>query len=107
MDIKILDFLDIIHRRLATFCPQKFVGFIFGAMTKLPWHTKANKNGGKIKAVTTPGRCVSFNQLEYIAPGFISQLKLYLTNQSYNAATIFVDHLIRLIFVHLQRGLTS
>jgi hypothetical protein len=39
--------------------------------------------------------------------GFITQLKGTLTKKRYTAATIFVDHYLRLKYVHLMTRLTS
>ncbi len=39
--------------------------------------------------------------------GFFAQLKGKLTNKRYKAASIFVDHFLRLRFVHLMQDLSS
>ncbi len=39
--------------------------------------------------------------------GFVAQLKGTLTKKCYTAATIFVDHYLRLKYIHLMTKLTS
>jgi hypothetical protein len=53
--------------------------------------------------ITTPGQCVSVDQLESTTPGLIAQLKGIPTTKRYKAATVFVDHYSRLSYVHLQK----
>eukprot|EP00957_Ditylum_brightwellii_P115034 8774267-Ditylum_brightwellii.AAC.1 len=45
--------------------------------------------------------------MEFTVPGFVAQLKGRLTIKRYAAATIFVDHYSRLMYVHLQYDLSS
>ena len=105
--IRLLALVGILPKYLANIKPPKCAGCIYGAMTKRPWTTRSPKNRGKLPTVTSPGDCVSVDQLESTAPGFIAQMKGRLTKQRYQAATIFVDHQSRLGYVHLQRDLTS
>ena len=95
--LKILAKLGEIPKRLAKVFPPKCAGCIFGAMTKMPWRSRATK----------PGECVSVDQMISTHVGFIAQLKGKLTRDRYKAATIFVDHYSRLRFVHLMRNLSS
>ena len=50
---------------------------------------------------------MSIDQLELTMPGLIAQLKEIPTSAWYNAATISVNHLSRLSYVHLKKVLTS
>ena len=52
--------------------------------------------------MNSPGAVVSVDQLESSTPGFIGQLKGWLTRQRYSCATIFVDQYSDLTFVYLQ-----
>ena len=74
---------------------------------KKPWRTRAQQNKGKIKVVTQPGDCVSVDQLESPTPRFVAQLKGALTRKRHCTATVFVDHMSQLSYIHLQSGLTS
>jgi hypothetical protein len=53
--------------------------------------------------VTEPGDCMSVDQLESRTPGLIGQLKGIPTKARYKVATIFVDHISDLTFIHLQQ----
>jgi hypothetical protein len=53
---------------------------------------KGIQNKNKIRVATSPGDCISIDQLESLTPGFIAQLKGRLTKKRYGAATIFVNH---------------
>ena len=57
----------------------------------------------EVPSVNAPGAVVSVDQLESSTPGFIGQLKGWLTRQRYSCATVFVDHYSDLTFVYLQR----
>jgi hypothetical protein len=80
---------------------------MYGAMTKQPWRTKGIQNKNKIQVATSPGDCISVDQLESPTPGFIAQLKGKLTKKRYGAATIFVDHASRLSYIHFQQRISS
>ncbi|KAL7483760.1 hypothetical protein ACHAW6_009398 [Cyclotella cf. meneghiniana] len=51
---------------------------------------------------TRPGQVVSVDQMISTQPGFVAQLKGKLTTQLYKAATIFVDHLLDLCYIHMM-----
>jgi hypothetical protein len=105
--LRILALMGTIPRRLLHVKNPKCAGCLYGAMTKRPWRYKSKENKGKIRSVTSPGDCVSVDQMESSTPGFVAQLKGRLTRKRYEAATVFVDHASRLSYVHLQQGLTS
>ena len=77
----------------------------FGKATRTPWRTKAKNR--RVQTATAPGQCVSVDQMESRAVGFVAQLKGRLTKGRYKVATIFVDHYSRLGYVHLQKDSTS
>ena len=79
----------------------------YGKMTKRPWRTKQQPNKIEPVPVTKPGDCVSVDQLESTTPGFIAQLKGFLTFQRYTCATVFTDHYSRLSRVYIQKNLSA
>jgi hypothetical protein len=46
----------------------------------------------KLVVIKAPGNCVSMDQSESPTPGFISQIKGFLTMQRYCMATVFMNH---------------
>ena len=60
--LRILFLLDIIPRKLLLAKTPKCAGCLYGAMTKRPWRSKG-KQANKVHTVTTPGACVSVDQL--------------------------------------------
>jgi hypothetical protein len=68
---------------------------------------KGIQNKNKIQVATSPGDCISIDQLESPTQGFIAQLKGRLTKKRYGAATIFVDHASCLSYVHFQQRISS
>jgi hypothetical protein len=54
-----------------------------------------------------PGECVSVDQVESRAVGFVAQLKGRLTHGRYKVATVFIDHHSRLGYVHMQKDSSS
>jgi hypothetical protein len=77
----------------------------YGKATKKPWRTK--RKNREIKRATQPGECVSVDQVESRAVGFVAQLKGRLTLGRYKVATIFVKHYSRLGYVHMQKDSSS
>ena len=96
--------VGIIPRRLRNVSPPKCTACLYAKATKKPWRTKAPPSGMEIPSVNAPGAVVSVDQLESSTPGFIGQLKGWLTTQRYHCATVFVDHYSDLTFVYLQRS---
>ena len=96
--------VGIIPRRLRNIKPPKCTACMYARATKKPWRTKAPPAGMEIPSVTAPGAVVSVDQLESSTPGFIGQLKGWLTKQRYSCATVFVDQYSDLTFVYLQRS---
>jgi GAG-pre-integrase domain len=93
--------------RLAS-CPKpECASCRFGRATKVAWRVKGSQNLSHIKTCTSPGQCVSVDQLESTSPGFIAQLKGSLTRMRYRYVTVFTDHFSDLSFVHLQKTITS
>jgi hypothetical protein len=90
--LRILSLIGTIPKCLLRVKASKCAGCMYGAMTKRPWRTKGIQNKNKIRVATSPGDCISIDQLESLTPGFIAQLKGRLTKKRYGAATIFVNH---------------
>ena len=78
---------------------------LYGKAMRRPWRTKPRKGEtpSKLRTATTPGQCVSVDQLESPAPGLIAQMKGWLTKKRYRVATVFVDNFSGLSYVHLQK----
>jgi hypothetical protein len=93
--------------RLAKVPPPKCTGCLFGAMTKIPWCAKESKATHQVFDATKPGEYVSIDHMVFTHVGFLAQLKGGLTKKRYKAASIFVDHFLRLRFVHLMQDLSS
>jgi hypothetical protein len=83
--------------RLAKVKPPACAGCLFGAMTKVPW--KRQETSSKVFVATKAGQCVIVDQMISMQVGFIAQLKGTLTKKRYTAATIFVDHFLRLKYI--------
>jgi hypothetical protein len=94
-----------IPRQLAKVKPPACMGCLFGAMTKVSW--KGWDTSSEVFVATKAGQCVSVDQMILTQVGFIAQLKGTLTKKRYTVATIFVDHYLRLKYVHLMTRLTS
>jgi hypothetical protein len=71
----------------------------YAKAARRPWRTK--RKNWEIRLAKRAGEYVSVDQVESRAVGFVAQLKGRLTLGRYRVATIFVDHHIRLGYVHL------
>jgi hypothetical protein len=105
--LRIPSLIGTIPKCLLTVKDPKCAGCMYGAMRERPWRTKGIQNKNKIRVATSPGDCISVDQLESPTPGFIAQLKGRLTKKRYGAATIFVDHASCLSYVHFQQRISS
>jgi hypothetical protein len=105
--LRILSMIRTIPKCLLTVKAPKCAGCMYRAMSKQPWRTKGIQNKNKIQVATSPGDCISVNQLESPKPGFIAQLKGRLTKKRYGATTIFVDHASHLSYVYFQQQISS
>ncbi len=91
-----------IPKKLVKVTPPKCASCLFGAMTKIPCHSKEIKASHEVFIATKPGECISDNQMTSTEVGFYAQMKGKLTKKRYRCATVFVDHNSRLRFIHLQ-----
>ncbi len=91
-----------IPTKLANVRPPRCTGCLFGAMTKVPWRTKAQCNDSHaVIATTKPGECVSIDHMQSTEPGFTPRQRVRLprhatgTQQS-SSTTIHVSSLFTL-----------
>jgi hypothetical protein len=92
-----------IQQRLASVCPPHCASCLFGAMTNIPWKTKASSNNGNsVFAATKLGECVSVNHMQSTEPGFYGQAKGALAKTPCKNVTVFVDHCLHLQFVYFM-----
>jgi hypothetical protein len=98
-----------ISTKLANIRPPRCAGCLFGAITKVLWRTKDQRdNDHSVFAATKPGECVSVNHMQLTEPGFYGQAKGALAKTCYRNATMFVNHFSRLKLVYLMTSnLTS
>ena len=96
--------VGIIPRRLRNVPSPRCTACMYAKATKKPWRTRAPPTSQAVPSVNAPGAVVSVDQLESSTPGFIGQLKGWLTRQRYTCATVFVDQYSDLTFVYLQRS---
>jgi hypothetical protein len=105
---RLLDLIGEIPKKLAKIRPLRCAGCLLGAMTKVAWRGKEQKAQHSVFTATKPGECVSVDHLQLTEPGFFGQAKGRLTKTRYKNATIFVDHFLRLQYIHLMTtNLTS
>ena len=65
---------------------------MYGTITRQPWNIKVTANRGTIHPTTRAGKCVSVDQIESHIPGFLAQIKGFITRCQYRAVTVFLDH---------------
>ena len=101
--------MGILPKKLAKAPIPKCAGCMFAAMTKNPWRTKEKNTGGqvgRILKITRPGQCVYVDMLDFPHVGFIAHMKGQITKKRYRYATVFVDHLLDLKYVHYMSKIT-
>ena len=93
----------LLPRYLATVDPPFCASCAYGKLTRKPWKTKGQHGTTtQLVPIRASGACVSVDQMESPTPGFVGQIKGWLTTKRYRAATVFVDHYSQLTFVYLQ-----
>jgi hypothetical protein len=92
----------LLPKYLADVEPPVCASCACGKATRQPWREKGACNKQRLATVTRPGGYISVDQLESQTPGFVGQIKGWLTTKRYQAATVFVDHFSGLTFVYLQ-----
>jgi hypothetical protein len=92
----------LIPRTLANCEPPLCAACTYGKQSRKPWRTKALARGIAHRKSLQPGDVISVDQLYSTTPGFIAQLRGWLTRSRYKVATIFVDHASDLGYIHHQ-----
>jgi hypothetical protein len=97
----------ILPKWLATCRVPQCAACHFGKASKVLWQVKGDPKDGQFFQTTITGQVVLVDQLKPTVPGFVGQMKGWLTNQQYHVATVFVDHYSRISCMHLQKSDTS
>ena len=95
----------ILPKRLANCKIPVCTACMYGKATRRPWRIKGHR--GTLDVMTSPGQCVSVDQMISKTPGYIAHLRGTPTRDRYKVATIFVDHYSGIGYVHLQRTTPS
>lgn len=90
--------------RLAKCQIPKCSACLYGKATKCPWRSKVPRNQIKDPPPSIPGQLIYIDQLISPTPGLIAQMTGKPTVLRYTCATIFVDHVSDLTFIHLQKS---
>ena len=94
-------------RRLATCKIPSCTACRLGRATKVPWRSKGEENKRQIQVASSPGQCVSMDQMQSTTPGLIGQMSGFITKKRYHFATVFIDHFSRLTFVYAHERITA
>ena len=95
----------LLKSHIAQVPPPMCASCQYGKATRRPWRTRGKPGqASKLVVIRAPGDCISVDQLESPTPGFLGQVKGFLTTQRYHVATVFVDHFSRLGYVYLQHS---
>ena len=95
-------------QQLALCCASVCAACCLGKLKKQPRRT-LSPTQSNIKPYTRPGQCVSVDTMESRIPGFIAQLRGFLTKRQYRYTTVFVDRFFNLTYVrhHVNNTLDS
>ena len=105
--MKLLAKEGLLPRKFADCKVPRCAACTYGKLTRRPKRTKGATRPIRPIAIEGPGDCVSVDQMESYTPGFVAQLKGFLTGTRYNAATVFTDHYSRLSIVFMQTDLSG
>jgi Reverse transcriptase (RNA-dependent DNA polymerase) len=94
----------LLPRKIAQCQTPKCAACMFAKATRRPWLSSDTEQPVQPRKATSPGECVSVDQLESSTPGLVAQLKGKPTKARYRVATVFVDHFSRLSYVHFQKS---
>ena len=92
-------------KRLANCKVPVCTACMYGKATRRPWRIKGHR--GTLDTMTSPGQCVSVDQMISKTPGYIAHLRGTPTRDRYRVATVFVDHFSGVGYVHLQRSTSA
>jgi hypothetical protein len=79
----------------------------YGKASRKAWRGKLLKKGASSQTDLQAGDIVSVDQMLSPIPGLVAQIMGVLTTKRYNYATVYVDQVTRLGYVHLQKGATA
>ena len=96
-----------IPRRLLHAKKPACVACLYAKATRRGWRIKGRKDWTSDNRASSPGQCVSVDQLISPTPGLVAQLKGKLAKSRYTAATIYVDQYTGYGYVYLQKGTTK
>lgn len=106
--------IGLIPRRLRKLkdCAPHCPSCSFGQAHRRPWRSKKSKDGKSSSSIRKetedkPGATVSIDQMISAQPGLVPQISGHLTAARIWAATIFVDHFSKHVYVHLMRDQTQ
>lgn len=91
--LQLMSKANILPKKLSTCTVPLCTSCLFGKATSQPWQSKTSKEKLiKSHTITSPGQCVSVDQLESTTPGLIAQMKGRPMTKRYIAATVFINH---------------
>ena len=102
--------IGVLPRRLRKLKDRlpKCIACEFGLAHRRNWRTKGNKNQSiRKESDNKPGACTSVDQLISAQPGLVPTVSGTLASFRITAATVFVDHFMNFIYVHLMRSTTQ
>ena len=85
----------------------KCAACMFGKARRRAWRSKSPVNKIRTPPVSAPGSVVSMDQLISAVPGFIAQMRGFITGKRYKVITVFVDQFSDLSFVYTQKSTTA
>ncbi len=85
----------------------KCAACLFGKARRRAWRSRAPVNKMKTPPVTAPGSVVAMDQMVSALPGFIAQMRGFITGKRYKVITVFVDQFSDLSFVYTQKSTTA
>ncbi len=94
-------------RNIATCKTPKCAACLYGKATRRAWRSKSPANSMTTPPATSPGAVVAVDQMISATPGFIAQMRGFITRKRYKVTTVFVDHFSGLSFVYLQKSTSA
>ena len=80
---------------------------VYAKSTHKPWNGRSINTPHKPRQVTYPRKIVFVDQLVSTTQGIVAQITDILTTKRYKYATVFLDHLSRYSYMHLQQIASS
>ena len=95
--------LGIIPKKLEKCDTPTCMVCMYAKYTCKPWSGRSIKTPPKPLQVTNPGHIVLVDQLVTPTPGLVEYMTGIPTTKIFKYATVFVDHLSRYSYIHLQQ----